>query len=138
MVTVPFPQELRSRWADIVAAANDIGGWFDGYSHGYGFGGTDDAPDDGVPSGPPLEVPLFDVRDDEISWSDWPHKDMYAEEREAGGKVKTMEFHFGTYALFRVTREESDILNEGYEDSAGTENERIIEDGDHRIVVYML
>lgn len=149
---------LKRRWDDIVHAAHEeIGGWANEYSNGYIVIDRDDFPKE-----PPELVPLYDR---ESSWYEWPSKNMYAEVRTIGdtkfpgltheqrrqrfvdiamgahvGPIgrEYLEFHFGTYAVFRVTDEEYTYMNEGYEDEAGSENERVLEDDGHKIVVYML
>lgn len=161
METVRSPDWLIQRWADVVKAAMEIGGWANEYSHGYIESDEGDFPADG----PPTLVPLWRGSDDEeTSWVDWPHKELYASIRTIGDTkfpgltheqrkerfveiamgehrgplgVEYLEFHFGTYNVFRVTPDELKYMNEGYEDQAGSENERILEDGDWRIVVYM-
>lgn len=135
--TIEFPHEMAVRWPDILKMVAEIGSWAAGYSEGYISGARSDFPEDG----PPNEVPLWEELSDDNSWSDWPHRKMYAVVRDwAERDVETpiLEIHFGSFALFRVSKEDHAKLNAGYEDSAGTENERFIEDGDHMIVVYMM
>lgn len=141
--TTQFPEELRRRWPDILKAAGAVGGWFDGLvgerSALMGSPGTGRRLDDegDFPSEAPTEVPVLG-EDDE--WSTFQHRRMYATWCGYGQdnkEVMAWEFNFGTFSVFRVTAEQAKALNEGYEDSAGTDNERIIGDGDHAIVVYM-
>lgn len=132
MIVVQPAEWLVRRWQDVLDAAAEIGGWFDVYSHGLLK--RDDSDEEGLPSECPKAIPVL-TKDDE--WLDWPHKLTFAEERELEGYT-FMEYRFGTYAIFRAPRAVHDRLNEGYEDTAGTENERFVQDGDHVIVVYML
>lgn len=161
MQTLKTPDWLRRLYGEIQhAAIRGVGAWAQGYSHGY------IKPDEGdFPEECPDEFPVWEREETSGRWIDWAHKDMYAEVREIGDAgfpgltheqrkqrfveiamgehkgplgFKYFEFHFGTYAVFRVTAEQLEYMNEGYEDKAGSENERIIEDEDHRVVVYML
>lgn len=159
MKTIEVPEWLRRRYADIVTAAvgkNSIGGWAHAYSHGY-----IQADEMDFPPQCPTEVPLYDG--DGGDWADYPHKDLHAEirtiydtgfpgltteeraERQrmiAAGEIELHdrdyeEFHFGTYAVFRVTDDELARMNEGYDEPSN--NERVLKDDDgHTIVVYML
>lgn len=146
MKTIPFPEELRRLWPNILEAAEQIGGWAEGYSHGYID--ADEAAGD-MPKEPPAEVPVYD----DESWPDDREEAIavksspYASMREAGDTGASMpdhlqgieypQFNFGTYSVFRVSREIYAAMNVGYEDTAGTDNERVVEDGDHLVVVYM-
>jgi len=140
----PPPSWMVRRWGAIVQAANDIGGWFEGYSNGYGFGQTDDAPADGVTSDPPHEMPVYDnwhESQDALDAGTAKKGDPHGTIRDMttrGMSAPHVEYTFGTFCIFRATREENTRMNEGYEDTAGTENERFVEDGDHVIVVYMI
>lgn len=141
MERIEFPKELRDRWPDILKAAREIGGWFGGYVEETSGLSVEEVfgrpvrPD--LPPEPPAEVPVFGEDDD---WSTFEHKAMYADWRGYGRddkEVMAWEFNFGSFSVFRIPQEQSDLLNAGYEDTAGTENERIVPDGDMAIVVYM-
>lgn len=161
MRTVETPEWLRRRYADIVKAAigeNSIGGWAHAYSHGY-----IQADEMDFPPRCPDEFPLWGDDGAEDCWMDWPHKDLYAEERtlfdtgfpgltreqreerrraiEAGeiflNDRKYHEFHFGTYVAFRVMDGELAMMNEGFDEPSDIE--RVLPDTDgHTVVVYML
>lgn len=116
---IASPEWLIRMWPRIIGAGGEIGGAGD------------------LPSTAPPSFPVFYDFDD---WEEFKHKRMYAEHRGFGdGDDEHMawEFQFGSFAVFRVPKEVFKRLNEGYEESAGMENERIIPDGDHTIVVYM-
>lgn len=144
MKKIPLPEEIRRLWPRIIEAANDIGGWFEDYSNGYGFGSTDDAPSNGVTSSPPEEILLFKsgrecqkALDDKKVTKSQPLGTM-RDWSERGLTRKLLEIHIGTFAIFSCTRKENRLLNVGYEDTAGTDNERFVVDGDTVVVVYMM
>lgn len=135
----PIASELVARWADILKAAAALGDWAGAYSHGRIKSGRD------IPDNPPATVPVFDNYGELSRWGDRRRaKNLrtspYGLLREFNNLegIQVVEYCFGAFALFRLTREQNVKANEGYEDTAGTDNERFIQDGDHVIVVYMM
>lgn len=109
---VPVPDDIQRLWPRLSMAAAEIGGWFDDYS-----GGFQDDPNDGFP----IKCPDTIER-------------RYIDDRGDDGT----HFQFGTFCVFRVLDAVLARLNEGYEDSMGTENERFVLDDGFTAVVYML
>lgn len=139
---IPFPPELAAKWDEIVAACGSTSIWFDRYSHGAM---RDIIGDDSDPSGMSSRPPeTIGVRGDGDPWKWFDENGLeipavdYRDWSERGVPRPILELTMGTYCVFRCTKEELKLLNAGYEDTAGTDNERIIDDGDHAIVVYMI
>lgn len=154
MKTIKTPEWLERLWPEVRAAAEELGGWFAGYTRGFSTDAADDVPHDG----PPDEWPVWDYAEEkDVVWSDWPEKDqdpdtrVYVEMRTVGdthGAVvpgmpehyRYPEFHLGTFAVFRVTNGQFREMAElgGYDPDEVSDNEAHIEDGDHTVVMYML
>jgi hypothetical protein len=133
--TMETPEWVGRLWPQIIERSKEIFDWAGEYSNGY-ISDNDADGERGLPDAPPASLKL---RHNDCFEHDQTYNACLRDEMNGYVFVPAiLELNFESFNMFRLHNNVLDVVNDGYEDQAGTENERYVCDGDHTVVIYML
>lgn len=128
------PEWMHRLWPKIKKAEAEINEWFGDYTDNFCI--SDEMND--LPANSPDSFKKFSYEEiNESEENRAPSRCVENRDFDNLPGFYTDVYMIGNYSIFRVENNILKKLNEGYEDTSGTENERFVKDGDYTIVIYM-